>query len=439
MVKSATESIVNAEEAFVWACARAWRNPAELQVPDDMDWHRVVATARANRMQVLLHRVLRANDLIERLPPSACEALQQDVVKLAQDAELLGRMLADYLRRAAERMLETVVLKGLAVAVDVYGDPAVRPGGDIDLLVRQRDVEASLDILDEMGLGQHWPNLLDDRFYKRHHLHLQRCSEDLRVWFEIHWALDHPYTLLTIDYDAMLNRAKSATLLGQPVKRLAPADLLLSLAVHLVKHAVYLPTAIDRSDVARLILADGMLMYFVDVAQAIGCYAGQLDWSLLVARTQESGASTSVGSVLRICRTHLDARVPEWVFEALPVQEPSRLRRWALDNVAAYELATYLGQEPRRLWDLLLVTNGAFILRPIRVLDTLSYFNPDAEYLQRRYGDNSPRTAAAHRVRAAREYARLGIDTLYYAWERHRRLRALDHSTSLFNRLDVAI
>lgn len=446
MVNLETAEQLTAEEAFLWACARTWRevlssskgDAGEFGAPDCLDWCRVVASAQANRMPLLLHRVLRASGLIECLPPTLCETLQRDVVKLTQDADVLSDALVAYLRRAAARNLETVVLKGLTVSIKIYGERAMRPGGDIDLLVRQDDVLTSLAILHDMGLGQHWPNLLDDRYYRRHHLHLQRCSEDLRVWFEVHWALDHPYTSLTIDYAAMLDRASNGQLLGQPVKELAPADLLMSLAVHLVKHAVYLPIALNRSDLLRLILADGMLMYFVDVAEAIRCYKDRLDWSAVVERTQASGATEIVGSVLQVCQAHLDAPVPQWVIEALPIRPSGRVRHWVLDKMVAYELATYLGQEPSRLWDLLLVTNGAFILRPIRVLDTLAYFQPTPDYLERRYGDDSPRTAAAHRLRALAEFAQLGIDTLYYGWERHRRLQRLNYSTSLFNRLDVA-
>lgn len=446
MVNPATAAPLTAEEAFLWTCARTWRDvvlgaepsSSKGDAPEDLDWRRVLTVAQANRMPVLLHRVLRASGWIQRVPAAVCETLQHDVVQLTRDADILADALAEYLRRAAACNVDTVILKGLALSIDIYGERAIRPGGDIDLLVRDTDVEASLGILHDMGLGQHWPNLLDDRYYRRHHLHLQRCSEDLRVWFEVHWALDHPYTSLTIDYDAMLDRTSDGELLGQPVKVLAPPDLLLSLAVHLVKHAVYLPVALDRPDLPRLILADGMLMYFVDVAEAIRCHADRLDWSEVVERVAASGAAETVGAVLQVCRVYLDAPVPRWVTDALPIGSSDRMRRWVLDKMAAYELSTYLGRSPSRLWDLLLVTNGAFILRPIRVLDTLAYFQPTDDYLQRRYGDALARSAAAHRLRALGEFAQLGVDTLYYAWERYRRLRRLNYSTSLFNRLDVA-
>jgi hypothetical protein len=122
---------------------------------------------------------------------------------------------------------------------------------------------------------------------------------------------------------------------------------------------------------------------------------------------------------------------------ALPVQGPGPLARRVLEQMADYTLAAYGGGQRSRFWDFLVITNGAFILRPIRLLDLSSYFAPGADYLQRRYGAVSVGVAARHFVRAAVAYTRVGMDTAYYTWERYRRLKALQQSASLFNRLET--
>lgn len=108
-----------------------------------------------------------------------------------------------------------------------------------------------------------------------------------------------------------------------------------------------------------------------------------------------------------------------------------------MNHVVQYEVATYRGEGRSRLWDLLLITNGAFILRPIRLLDLADYFSPDDEYLRRRYGSVSRGAAAHHLLRASRQYARMAVDTIYYTLERYRRLKAIGQSASFFNRLEV--
>ena len=349
----------------------------------------------------------------------------------------MSEALHHYLQLAAERELETVVLKGLSLSVNIYGDAAMRPGGDIDLLVRRRDVAPSIAILDEMGLGQWWPNLLADPYYDRHHLHQQRCSQDLKIWFEVHWALDHPYTLLTVDYEAMMDRCTPGVLVDAPVCDLSPPDLLLSVAIHLVKHAVYLPAVLAQPDLPRIILADGMLMYYLDAAEVLRVHSEHMDWDLAVKLARESGAVDILGSVLQVCKRYLGAPVPDWVLAALPVRGQGKLVDRIQQRVAAYELQRYLGEEQNRLWDFLLDTNGAFILRPIRILDTASYFFPGPDYRQRRYGNASAATGVRHFLKATGQYGRLGVDTIYYTWERYRRLKRLNLSASLFNRLEV--
>jgi hypothetical protein len=408
--------------------------------PPNLDWVQVVKVALANRMGALLHHILADSGRLEILPVTASQDLVTEVSRLNQDAEGMSAALRAFLRKAADRGIQIVVHKGLWLSINVYKDPGMRPGGDIDLLVRKQDVGACLELLEEIGVGRYWPNLLDDRYYARHHLHQQRSTPDLKTWFEIHWALDHPYTLLTIDYEAMLDRVAPGRLLGEPVSELTPADRVVSLAVHLVKHAVYLPSLIeyplDASRLARLILADGMLMYYLDVAETIRFYEAELDWEFLVNLGRQTGTVDMLGSVLLVCRELLETPIPVEILDALPVRGPGELARRAMRRVAEHELAGYLGGEPDRLWDFLVVTNGAFILRPIRALDLGAYLLPGRDYLQRRYGGASLAAAAGHSFRTIGQYARLAFDTLYFTWDRHRRLKSLGRSTSLFNRLE---
>ncbi|MFZ1395949.1 MAG: nucleotidyltransferase family protein [Candidatus Promineifilaceae bacterium] len=424
-------------EIWLWQCARHWRRPETAVLPAFVDGSALVRVGLWNRAQTLLLTFLDARQVLGELPAADLASLQEGAAKFRQDAAVMGESLQIYLQKAKERGIETAVLKGLSVSKNVYGDTAVRPGGDIDVLVRARDVDDSIGILDEMEIGQNWPNLMDDRYYARHHLHQQRCTPDLRLWYEVHWALDHPLTRLTIDYEAVMDRTTPGTLLGAPVADLALPDLLLSLAIHLVKHAIYLPSVLNHPDLARIILADGMLLYFVDVAELVKQHESKIDWRQTVDLAHAWGAAEILGAVLQVCHAYLHAPVPEWVLAGLPVVGPNRLKQWVMQKVVAYETAVYLGQPPSKLWKLLLITNGAFILRPIRLLDLLEYCFPGRDYLQRRYGSGTVWRGVGHFLRALGQYGRIAIDTVYFTWERYWRLRRQNFSTSLFNRLEV--
>jgi hypothetical protein len=395
--------------------ARHWRDPASLALPASLDWLKVVTLSEANRMHPLLYRALTTSNRLDALPEEARAKLSESVQKATENATKLAKPLSEYLQRAAAQGLETVVLKGLWLAVKLYGDPTL---------------EDSLVILEGMGLGRWWPGLMHDHYYARHHLHQMRCSRDIEIWFEVHWTLDHPYTLLTTNMEELLDRTQPGELLGQPAREPTLPDLILSLAVHLVKHAVYLPSVLERPDLARIILADGMLIYYLDVAEVIKAHQADIDWPFTVELARQWGATTILGCVLRICREFLGAAVPDEVLAALPIKHPSRLTDWAMRRMADHEVSVYLGARANRIWGFLLLTSGTFILRPIRVLDSLPYFFPDGDFLQRRYGSATRATRLAHFWRATARYAELAADTVYYSAERYLHARSLKSSAS---------
>ncbi|MFZ0547983.1 MAG: nucleotidyltransferase family protein [Candidatus Promineifilaceae bacterium] len=414
------------EESFLWQCARTWRRP---QLAGDylgrLDWRRVIETARHNKMQTLLHVALTTTGCLDELPQESQRELTQDAEKMAKTADGYAAALTDYLERASAEHILTVVLKGLFISQNFYQQVAMRPGGDIDLLVKSADVHPSLAVLEAMG-NYRWHKLLDDRYYEHHHLHQIRGRLDTRIWFEVHWALDHPYTLLTIDYEAMLNRAMPGVLLGQPVYELAPPDQLLSQVVHLVKHAVYLPATVGRTDIPRIVLADGMLMYYLDVTETLRHYGGLLDWSETIRLARAWGAADMLGAVLRVCSQYLDAPVPQHVLAELPVEKPGRVTAYVMNRMADYEVTRHMGQTPSRLWSFLVGYKESLVLRPIRLLDAFAYLFPPTDYLQRRYGRSSLPIRLQHTLKAAGQYLRNLVDSLYYTWDYHRRLKKED-------------
>ena len=153
-----------------------------------------------------------------------------------------------------------------------------------------------------------------------------------------------------------------------------------------------IPAVLAQPDLPRIILADGMLMYYLDAAEVVGVHSESMDWQLAVELARKSGA---VIISARFCKSASNICMPP-----CPIGCWRRCRSWARASwstapaaLAAYELQRYLGQDQSRLWNFLLDTNGAFILRPIRILDTVSYFLPDADFRQRRYGNASAATA----------------------------------------------
>jgi hypothetical protein len=425
------------EERFLYMVARLWRDPSKIEIPDNLNWTRVAGLVVRNRMGPMFFHLHQKNAILDPVPANAREVIVANAERYRKRSERYQPALREYLRRSDAAGIPSVVLKGLSISLNIYGDPNMRPGGDIDLLVKKDQVDACIDLLEKMDIGAYWPNLMDDRFFARHHLHQQRSSRDLKTWFEIHWALDHPYTLLTIDYDALIARGHKETLLDEPVWELATPDLLLTLAVHLLKTSNYLPGVLTRPDLSRVVLADGMLMYFLDIVEVLRVRQDDLVWDDLIALAEETRTTTVFGSVLRVCQALYDVPVSDEVLSALPVSAGSKLTQWALNQVADQLIAEHLGEETQGFWGALLKQNGAFILRPVRMLEVLNYYFPPADFLQKRYGSANAFVFVVHTFRALGQSLRFAWDSIYFALERYFRLRRIGFSTSLSNRVEI--
>lgn len=410
------------EEDFLWHCAKSWRTPLVPAGVNNLDWQKIVTMAIANRMATLLQGYLQQTGLLACLPAGANQSLQTAADKLDRASRFLGQALATYLHHAAAEQQTVIAIKGLWLAIEIYGQANLRPGNDIDLLLPKSEISAACALLEQkMGYGRWWRPLLDDQFYLRHHLHAQRCNHGRGIWFELHWAFDHPYSQLTIDYAAIFQRTRPGQLLGEPVRLLSLPDLLLSLAVHLVKHAVYLPVAYTRPELPRLLIADEMVIYFLDVAEMLKKFEGQIDWKLVVELAHQWGAVDILGSVLPVCQRYLAAPVPAWVIASLPVSRPGTISRYLLN-----ELVNQLNQPTSgRLWPLLTDYKENLIFRPIRLLDFLHYLLPNSSYLRRRYQSNAVGQRFAHFGLAVGQYGRVAADILYFSWRRYQRLQAL--------------
>lgn len=422
------------EEQLAYELAYSWRDENYCPALHNVDGLRLAELLTRNRMAVLALQILSRGNA--SLPKESQKLLLEQAERYERSATKLGGALTNYLKVANVRGIETIVLKGLWLCEKIYRVSSLRPGGDIDILVHRNDVDACLGLLSEQGIGEFWPNLLHDDYFTRHHLHQQRSTPDLSIWFEIHWALDHPYTLLTVDYESIFERAKPAELLGAPIQEMSVPDLLLGLAIHLVKHAVYLPSLLNHEDLLRIILADGMLMYFLDITEVLRAHP-ELNWNLTIQLAHDWGAVDILGSVLQVCQKYFDAPVPNNVLRGLPVTKHGFVTRKLMERVAEQKLAAYEGRQESRIWKLLLAPNGAFILRPVRVLETISYVFPPADFLRRRYRRRNFITRIRHILIAFTQTLRFTWDTLYFGLERYIRLKRLGKSASLFNRLET--
>src|ERR1017187_9008026 len=102
----------------------------------------------------------------------------------------------------ADNQLPVIALKGLAVAKTIYGDIALRPMSDMDLLVKEEDLVRASRTLLTLGYKQDcpaWESTLKIRTFK----HLQPFTNKNGAIIELHWNILNPDSPIKVDLDGL--------------------------------------------------------------------------------------------------------------------------------------------------------------------------------------------------------------------------------------------
>jgi hypothetical protein len=132
-------------------CASPASNPRRLaDLLWSADWDRLLAVAEQHGVEGHLAASLREFEAA-LVPPEIRQTLidrkrEQNFFTLRLNAELF-RLLEQFSLIGIDAM----VIKGPVLAVQAYGDPGMRSYGDLDLLVRQRDIRRATELMSGAG------------------------------------------------------------------------------------------------------------------------------------------------------------------------------------------------------------------------------------------------------------------------------------------------
>jgi hypothetical protein len=260
-------------------------------------WDAVLRAAEREHVAPLLFKRLREAGALERLPTAERKRLRMAYFTSGDRNARLFRQLGPVLERFLASGVRVVLLKGACLAEVVYGDVALRPMCDIDLLVPQSDLDRAEAMLFDMGavlLKRPLPPApgaeAETGCGKANHAPPVAIRE---LAIELHWTIISPAGPVKADVAGLWERARPATMAGVSVQSLSPDDLLLHLCVHLCYHHGCVG-----------------LRYLCDVAETVRRFSGELDWPGFARRAEEWGAATYAGLGLLLAREVLGADVP---------------------------------------------------------------------------------------------------------------------------------
>ncbi len=198
----------------------------------EIDWNHFLELVKHHRVCPLIY--IRLKDTPWAVPPHVIEALFQEykkntfkMLQLTGEMETLDKVFN-------ENDIETLFLKGPPVAYDLFENISLRMSKDLDILVREEELEKAESIL--LGLGyekEEIPTILNEIKWRHHHIAYYHPTKKIQV--EVHWRL-HPRSMKRTKFEELWNGKRESQLTKHPISFMGKEDLLLYLISHGARH-----------------------------------------------------------------------------------------------------------------------------------------------------------------------------------------------------------
>jgi hypothetical protein len=283
------------EDMLLVNCAVLGVDPEKIRkiLTPDMNWNYILENANDNRITTLLYYNLQKfdNDLV---PVEVMEQFQKTYKAILARNIIAFNELKQILKSFSEAQIETILLKGVALAETVYPDIALRPFGDIDLLIHKNDLYKLKPKLLQFGY-----ELLESpdkaiKFIKKDGISL-----------DIHWHLVYsPYSKY-IDIDEFWKNTLTINMEGINAFVLSPENLLIHLCLHASIHNY------------------PQLLCLVDISEVIRHYGETLNWELFLEKALRYKICTPMYYSLAHTKELFDTSIPDFVLDSLSLYNAS--------------------------------------------------------------------------------------------------------------------
>jgi hypothetical protein len=200
------------------------------------------------------------------------------------------------LERFASENIAALVVKGPVLAVRAYGDPARRGYGDLDLLVRQRDIRRATELMMAAGYQAAVPlSAIDAGKIPGQYLF---SKPDLKLLVELHNDLTLRYFPRPLPIEEFFARQVRVRLDAHEAPALSVEDELVLICIHGAKHFW------ER------------LIWIADVAALVSLQS-TLDWERAAESAKAVGAERMLHTGLRLATDLLKVQLPERVSAAV--------------------------------------------------------------------------------------------------------------------------
>jgi hypothetical protein len=261
-------------------------------------WERFLQQAAKHAVAPLIYDTLREDS--DLLPAWVKQELLTAYYQTAARNTLLYQESASIMRWFQRANVPVILLKGGCLALRVYGNPALRPMSDLDLLVPSSFLLGVGVLFAEKGY-----TVLEGAESHLRHMTFQRPDSDAGPHLEIHsHIVSSPYYRRAVPEEWLWRDPVELLVDGVPALGLSPQASIVHSCLHFLDHTG----------------STGTLLWLCDIAEvARGC---DLDWSNLIRTLGEFKLILPVRAVLSECQELLGLPVPAELWRQLLSYRP---------------------------------------------------------------------------------------------------------------------
>ncbi len=237
-----------------------------LKLFSPAEWELIAKESEWQGVGPLLYHTLKHLNEPFKIPPELWQDMHNKYIISALSNTRLFSDLEKVFTLLEEIKTPVIALKGSHLAEKVYGNIALRTMGDVDLLVREEDLETIENAFRQTGAESLGYNCADSR----QHFHVTYRFFEKRLVIEAHWKLFSSRYTCQIDHEALWERAKPLNPEQPGVLVLSPEDLLIYICAHTAKHTIYI-----------------ILRMLYDIFVILANYEKTLQWPELTKRAKQ--------------------------------------------------------------------------------------------------------------------------------------------------------
>ncbi len=289
-----SSDLVNSrEDAFILALFKAGLEPISYETAlyltsAKLDWQEVILKAKKHKIGALIYYHLKPHLEDLPIPKEQIETLRKIHDWTVSFNKHMYRDIKTLAQELNKRKIKYILLKGALLVATVYNNEPLRPVGDIDILVKDKDIESVQEIIKTLG---YQPTIEDEKIrklYRTSHHHLvpyYKKHDSKNTVIEIHRSLVPLPSVLGFGEDEIWDKAIPITIDNTQVNSLSYEQMVNYLCIH--------GLFTDASITLRQIL---------DLSLVIRHFADDIDWQKLSDIAKKSVLSKSVYIALNLVK-----------------------------------------------------------------------------------------------------------------------------------------